>query len=194
MMFTSVRGIIEETRSFRTFDETRPVEYDTMLQFVDTARLCASAANMQPLKYKICSERDETEKILFHTKWAGFLKDTKLPPDNAHPTGFIVMCHDKSVCDITPISCIDVGIAAQTIMMSATERGYGGCMIGSFDKVKIAELLDLPDSLEPVLLLALGTPDETVFISNPKDGDVKYFRDDAGLHFVPKRPLKDVVI
>ena len=42
--------------------------------------------------------------------------------------------------------------------------------------------------------MALGTPDESVLISAVVRGDTKYFRDDAGLHFVPKRELEDVIV
>lgn len=194
MIFQTLKELVCETRSYRTFDPTRPIKYDDMQNLIDSARLCASAANLQPLKYRICSEKEEVENVLALTKWAALIKDVKLPPDDGRPSGFIVVCHDKSVCEITTASSIDVGIAAQTIMLSATERGYGGCMIASFDESKISSLLSLPAELKPVLVIALGTPAETVIISNPKDSDVKYFRDSAGLHFVPKRLLKDVVI
>ncbi|MBR4934171.1 MAG: nitroreductase family protein, partial [Clostridia bacterium] len=111
------------------------------------------------------------------------------------PTDFIVICHDTSVSPISEYSTMDVGIVAQTINLAACEKGFGCCMIGSFDKKATAELFSLPENLIPVLVLALGTPKESPIIcSIGEDGSTKYFRDDANLHFVPKRQAEDVIV
>jgi len=90
---------------------------------------------------------------------------------------------------------VDVGIAAQTLMLNACEMGFGGCMIGAFNPDEVSDAIRIPTKYRPVLLLALGVPDESVFITEiGKDGDTKYFRDKAGLHFVPKRSLESVLI
>ena len=90
---------------------------------------------------------------------------------------------------------IDVGIAAQTILLSATEIGLGGCMFYSFQSEKLSEFLSLPEGIVPKLVIALGKPAESVILTAPKkDGDVSYFRDTAGVHYVPKRYLKDILI
>ena len=90
---------------------------------------------------------------------------------------------------------MDGGIAAQTINLAARERGYGCCMIGSFDKEETANLLGIPEHLTPILVIAIGTPaEEPIICALPKDGSIKYFRDAADLHFVPKRSVVDVII
>ena len=190
-----IRELVIESRSFRSFDESRRPTRENLLEWVDAARLCPSAVNRQPLKYRLVTERDEVEEVLSHTHWAGLLPDVKLPPDGHHPTAFLVVCCDT---DITPnsdsVRC-DVGIAAQTILLAATEAGFGGCMIGAFSPEEVSVCLRLPKRLTPMLLIALGTPDETVFLCNlPESGSTAYFRDKANLHFVPKRSLDDVVI
>ena len=82
-----------------------------------------------------------------------------------------------------------------TLLLSATEAGYGGCMIGAFNPDTVGEKLRIPEKYVPMLIVALGKPAETVFITNPKaDGDVTYFRDSHNLHFVPKRLLADIVL
>ncbi|MBQ7474546.1 MAG: nitroreductase family protein [Clostridia bacterium] len=194
MIFDSLRALVLRARSYRSFDPSRPIEEDVMTELVDTARLSSSAGNLQPLKYRLCTERDEVEGMTSLTKWAAYLKDVTLPPDGHHPTGYIVICHDTSISPVTPMSTVDVGIAAEAIALGAAEMGYGGCMIGSFDKSGVAAFLSIPKNLTPVLVMALGTPDESVLISKISHGDIKYFRDDAGLHFVPKRDLEDVIV
>ena len=190
-----VKELVASSRSFRSFDESKVFTAKELENLVDTARFSSSAANRQPLKYKICVDKAEVEKLLSLTKWAGFLPDLNLPPEGHHPTAFIVICHDTSVCPETKYSAVDVGIAAQTIMLAACEGGYGGCMIGAFDPDAVSDALRLSLKYRPVLLLALGIPDEMVFITEiGKDGDTKYFRDKMGIHYVPKRSLESVLI
>lgn len=190
-----VKELVVSNRSFRSFDESKVFTAKELEALVDTARLSASAANRQPLKYKLCTDKAEVEKVLSLTKWAGFLPELNLPPEGHHPTAFIVICHDTSVAPETKYSAVDVGIAAQTIMLAACECGYGGCMIGAFDPDAVSDGLRLALKYRPVLILALGIPDEAVFITEiGKDGDTKYFRDKVGIHYVPKRSLESVII
>ncbi len=186
--------LVLTNRTIRTFDESRPVTRDDILALIDVARLTASAANLQPLKYRIVTG-EECKKVQPLTKWAGALKNMKFPPDGKCPTGFVLICHDTNVSQITDSSTIDVGIAAQTFTLAAAEAGYGCCMIGSYDREKTKEVLGVPENLVPRLLIAIGVPAETCVICDPKeDGDVTYYRDDAGLHLVPKRRLEEIVI
>ncbi len=189
-----LKELVLNSRSYRSFDESKPIPEAELLELVDTVRLCPSAANRQPLKYRLCTERDEVEAVLALTKWAALLKDVVLPPEGHHPTAFVIICHDTTVAPDPKSSAVDVGIAAQTMLLAATELGYGGCMIGAFDGDRVEEMLRIPRKLRPVLLIAFGVPDETVLVSEiGKDGDTKYFRDKAGIHYAPKRSLESVL-
>lgn len=195
MKFVDIKETAYAARSIRSYDVSRPAGKENLEYFVECARFCPSAANLQPLKYRLCYERDEAARLLDLTKWAGYLKDVKLPPEGKGPTDFIVICHDKTVSPATDYTMMDVGIAAQTINLAARERGYGCCMIGSFDKEETAKLLGIPEDLTPILVIAIGTPaEEPVICSLPEDGSIKYFRNDADLHFVPKRSMEEVLI
>lgn len=93
---------------------------------------------------------------------------------------------------VTPF---DAGIAAQTILLGATEMELGGCMIGNIKHTQLQEVLNIPDNLEIVLVIALGKPKETVVIEEMKSNDdIKYWRDEQQVHHVPKRQLQDIVI
>lgn len=184
--------LTDNCRSIRSFDESRPVTDEMLTAFTDMARKCASAANRQPLKYRFVTG-SECEKVQPLTAWAGALPHLELPPKGKMPTAFIMICHDTDISPVSDYAAMDVGIAAQTLALAAAEEGIGCCMIGSF-KAEIKEVLELPENLVPRLLLAFGYPAETAIICAPKDGSVTYFRDDAGVHFVPKRPLEEIVI
>jgi nitroreductase len=90
---------------------------------------------------------------------------------------------------------VDQGIAAQTIMLAATERGLGGCIMSNVQRTRLKQALNIPEKYDILLVLAIGKPKETVVIEEISDGeDIKYWRDPAAVHHVPKRKLADVVI
>ena len=131
--------------------------------------------------------------MVANTRWASSL-EKKLPPKGQEPSGFIVLCHDTSIVEQKPIFLIDVGIVAQTMMLGAVERGFGGCIIGSGNPETIASLLHLPSHLTPALVLGLGVPAETVVLTDAQDGEIKYYRDENDVHYVPKRPLDELIL
>ncbi len=111
-----------------------------------------------------------------------------------NPTAFIVICQDKNLAPNIASFQRDVGIVAQTILLAATEDGLGGCMIGSFSLAELKKILELPENLEPVLVVALGKPAEKIVLTDVKeDGEIGYYRDENDVHYVPKRALKDIL-
>ena len=114
------------------------------------------------------------------------------PAEGERPSAYIVILGDTELRK--SFGC-DHGIAAQSIMLGATERGLGGCMIGSIDRPKLRQVLDIPERYEILLILALGKPSETVVLEDVgPDGDIKYYRDDENVHYVPKRTLDELVL
>jgi len=89
----------------------------------------------------------------------------------------------------------DHGIAAQSILLGAAEKGLGGCMIGTVQREELRNALDIPARYEILLVLALGKPREKVVIEAADNtGDIKYWRDSQGTHHVPKRPLDELCL
>jgi nitroreductase len=187
----NLKEIILRTRSYRRFDESVHIEYSTLEGLVDLARLSASGANRQPLKYLIYNSPGDCEKVFPSIVWAAYLKDWDGPEPGERPSGYIIILGDKS---ITEVFGVDHGIAAHAIMLGATEAGLGGCMIASIKREFLRDELKIPDSFEILLILALGKPVENVIIEEIKNGDVKYWRDAGKNHHVPKRPLNELII
>lgn len=183
-----IRDLLLKNRSYRSFDSSVSVSKETLLDLVDNIRYTPSTRNGQGLRFRFCIEKEECASVLALTKWAGALSDRRFPPTNHEPAAYIVICAEQD------IFMRDVGIAAQTIMLSATELGLGGCMIGSFDAEKISALLDLPSEQKPRLILALGKPDETVIIEDAVDGKLTYYRDENDVHHVPKLKTEDMIL
>ena len=188
-----LKELLTETRSFRSFDPNVKIPHETLLGFIDNARITAATRNLQPLKYKIVDADPELSACLPELRFAASL-GIKLPPDGHEPTSLIVMCHDTDVTPYRDIYLKDIGICAEVIMLSATEAGYGSCMIGSYNGEAIKKALGLSDNLMINLIVALGKPDEHAVLTEAEDGNVKYYRDAENTHYVPKRRLEDILI
>jgi nitroreductase len=130
--------------------------------------------------------------ILPHLRWAGYLTDWKGPEEGEKPSAYIVVLLDK---DISSNCFWDHGIACQSILLGACEKGLGGCMFGSFDKNGLRNSLKISERYEPLMVIALGKPKETVVLEALDDsGNIKYWRDENSVHHVPKRNLKDLIL
>ena len=188
-----LRDLLVATRSFRSFDPDVKISHEELVSFVDNARITAATRNLQPLKYKIVDAEPELSACLPELRFAASL-GIKLPPDGHEPTSLIVMCHDTDVTPYRDIYLKDIGICAEVIMLSATEAGYGSCMIGSYNAENLKAALNLPDNLMINLVVALGKPAECCVLTEAEDGNVKYYRDAENTHYVPKRKLEDILI
>jgi nitroreductase len=186
-----IRELVIKNRSYRRFHQV-PVERETLRELVDLARLSASAANRQPLKYLLSCDPEKNALIFPCLSWAGYLKDWPGPAEGERPPAYIIVLGDTRIH--STFSC-DHGIAAQSIMLGATERDLGGCIIGSIDRPRLSQSLNIPPHYQILLVLALGKPGETVVLETVgPDGDIKFWRDKDSVHHVPKRALDDIIV
>ncbi|HKI89495.1 MAG TPA: nitroreductase family protein [Draconibacterium sp.] len=179
-----------KNRSYRRFDSSVKIEEKQLKSWIELARFSASGRNMQPLKYVICRDETLAEKIFPNIGWAGYLSNWKGPVKGERPVAYIVVLHDKSLAE--NYFCDD-GIAVQSILLGAVDDGFGGCIIGTFNKSKVAKLLDIPENLDILWLIALGKPLEEVVLESSKGNEIKYWRDENQVHHVPKRPLEEII-
>jgi nitroreductase len=186
-----IKEIVRKNRSYRRFHEEYPVSEEVLTELVDLARCSGSAANLQPLKYKLVYTHVECEKVFSTLGWAGYLQDWIGPEKGERPAAYIIMLSDKPDNKYT---LCDAGIACQSILLGAVEKGLGGCMFGSVKRDILKELLNIPEEPETLLVIALGKPKEVVKIEDVKDDNIKYYRDNNGVHHVPKRTLKNILV
>ena len=192
----SLYDLILKNRSYRSFVSSRKISEDELLSIIDLARKVPSARNLQALKYKLCYTEEDCEKLFPLTAWAGALRPLVLPPKGHEPTAYIIICTDNDIStqEKNRFLGVDIGIAAQTIMLSASEIGLGGCMLGAFSAEKVSMALKIDDRYVPALILALGKPDEEIILHDADEIDMPYYRDEKGTHHVPKRKLEDIII
>lgn len=187
-----IKELILKNRSYRRFYEDKTIEIDTLRELVDLARLSPSGANRQGLKYVISNTKEKNNKIYDCLGWAGYLKDWGGPEEGERPSAYLVVVSDTSLGATLPQ---DEGIAGQSILLGAVEKGLGGCFIKNINKKKLAEGLNLDERYEITLVLALGYPKEEVVIEPiNENGDIKYWRDENAVHHVPKRGLDELIL
>jgi nitroreductase len=187
-----IRDLVVKNRSYRRFHQEVPIGLETLRELVDLARHSASAANLQPLKYILSCDTERNARIFPNLAWAGYLKDWPGPAEGERPAAYIIVLCDTRIAKSA--GC-DHGIACQSILLGAVERGLGGCMIASIKRKELHEALEIPDHFEILLVVALGKPKETVVIETVgSDGDIKYWRDVSDVHHVPKRRLDEIIL
>jgi len=186
-----LKDLILKNRSYRRFYQDEVISIDILRDLVDLARLSPSARNAQPLKYLLVNTPDINDKIFPHLSWAGYLKNWAGPEKGEQPSAYIVVLNDT---DISANYFCDDGIATQSILLGAVEKGLGGCIIGSLNRLKLQRELKLSDKLKIVHVIALGKPKEDVVIEQMKENNIKYWRDVHQKHHVPKRNLDDIII
>lgn len=187
-----IKELILKNRSYRRFYQDYKIDADVLRNLIELARISPSSANLQPLKFIISYDVFKNATIFQHLSWAGYIPDWPGPGDGEKPSAYIVILGDT---EIRPSFGIDAGIAAQSILLGATEIDLGGCMIGSIKKDHLRSDLQIPSQFEILYVVALGKPKEDVVIEKcDVDGSIKYWRDENGIHHVPKRSLNELIL
>ena len=187
-----ISELVEANRSCRRFYEDHQVELKTLEELVDLARLSASGANLQPLKYILACQPDVNAEIFSCLAWAGYLKDWPGPDPGERPSGYIVILGDTTIKEEFGV---DHGIAGQSMLLGAREKGLAGCMIASINRKDLRPMLNIDSHLKILLVLAIGKPKEKVVIESVgPDGSILYWRDAEAVHHLPKRALTDIIV
>ncbi len=186
-----IKDLILKNRSYRRFFQNHKIKIETLISFIDLARLSPSAKNQQPLKYILVNSEIENKKVYETLSWAGFLKDWAGPTEGEKPSAYIIMLLDT---EITDNNYCDHGIATQSILLGAVEQELGGCIIAAIDKKKLATSFKIPEKYKIIQAIALGKPKENIILTEIKNNDYKYYRDSEQNHYVPKRNLDEIII
>ena len=184
----SLESLLKKNRSYRGYDASRPVSREDLLRLLEVTRWVGSGMNAQPLRYRLVCGQDAA-KVHPLVKLGAALPEEHLPHAGEEPSAYIVVC---STVPEGKVVDIDLGIAAQSILLKAVEAGFGGIFILNFRADDLREALALP--LQPIAVIGLGKPSESIFITEAKPGDsLDYYRK-GGAHFVPKLKVEDILI
>lgn len=192
--FEILKSLLLQNRSYRRFDASKKIPREKLEELINLCRCCGSGRNAQPLRYRIVTDSEECEAVFETLGWAGYFKDWDGPEKAERPTAYLVQCLDTAYGS----NCLcDDGLQLQAITLGAATQEIGCCIIKSFKSQALSECLELPATMMPRYVLALGYPVETVKIvdmDGTPEADFKYYRDAKGIHYVPKRPLSELII
>ena len=184
----SLDSLLKKNRSWRGYDQRHIVTEDELKQIVAATTLVASGMNKQRLRYRLVTKSD-AGKVLPHITLGAALPEEHLPHKGEEPEAFIIVCATEAENKIIDI---DLGIAAQSMLLKATEMGLGGIFILNFRADAIMEALGL--ATKPIAVIAIGKPAERIFLLPVEAGsDLNYYRKD-GIHYVPKLKVDDLLI
>ena len=174
----SLDTLLRRNRSYRGYDPARVVTREELKKLVEVTTLVPSGKNLQALRYRLVTA-EESDKVLPLIRMGAALPELHLPFPGTEPRAFLVIC---STIPENPVLDIDLGIAAQSLLLKAVEMGLNGLIIRAFDPGKMQEALGL--ELVPLLVIAIGKGAENIFLKPVDAGEsLAYYRKD-GVHFV----------
>jgi nitroreductase len=182
-----LRDIVMKNRSYRRFYQNVAIERETLRELVDLARFCASAANRQALKYIISSDPQKNALIFPH------IRIDNNPVEGERPSAYVIVLEDTQIGSV--LQHVDCGIVAQTILLGAVEKGFGGVMVGNVLRDDLRKALNIPSHLEILLVIALGKPKEEMIIEAiGEDGFMQQWWDEKRARHLYKRALDDLIV
>lgn len=157
--------LVEERYSVRQF-KSKKVEEEKIEKILEAGRVAPTAVNFQPQRILVIQSEDALEKLAECT-----------PYSFGAPLAFLV-CYDKEECwkrakfDDKSSGDIDASIVGTHMMLSAANEGIGSTWVMLFDPIKIKEVYNIPDNIEPVALFPMGYAAEDAKV-NKKHYDKK---------------------
>jgi len=131
---------IIKRRTIRRFQE-KPVPFSLLKKCVNAARLSPTARNTQPLDFVIVNDQEQVQRINEAVYFGGVVKQ-KGRIEGEEPKAFIVILTNKEKSDKKYVG-MDVGIAAEAIVLTAFESGIASCMLGAIERERIGGLFVL---------------------------------------------------
>lgn len=147
-----ILNVIKERRSVRTYDD-RKVSKEMLERLMEAGQWAPSPGNVQSWRFVAVQEVGQLATL--KTLSPGF-------PQQA--TAAIVVCSDQRdlrdfAGESKPILLAEeAAMAAQNMLLLAHVLGLGACAVASFSEGGIKELLELPEFIRPILIVALGFP------------------------------------
>lgn len=184
----SVYDLVMERRTLRKYRQ-KPVPEDLLDRLIDAGRMAPAAANLQPLEFIAVNDPEICAQIFPHTAWAGYLEEGA-PRAGEEPMAYLVILRNQEIK--SPVPDQDLGFAAESIILTAWAEGIASCAIGALKRPPLKEVLSVPETYVVELVIALGYPAETAVAYESEDDPVHYWRDEQGVHHVPKRPKRQV--
>lgn len=177
----TVDELLTKNRSTRGYKKAYKVSRSELERIAGVCTRIPSARNQQVLRMRLVTHDSGADLVLPLIKMGAALPELHLPFPGTEPEAFIVVC---STVAENPMVDIDLGIAAQSMLLKAVEMGLNGLIIAAFNRAKLQEALSLP--YPPLLVLAIGKGDEHIELKPIGESDSHAYYREGGVHYVPK--------
>lgn len=177
----TVDELLTKNRSTRGYKKAYKVSRSELERIAGVCTRIPSARNQQVLRMRLVTHDSGADLVLPLIKMGAALPELHLPFPGTEPEAFIVVC---STVAENPMVDIDLGIAAQSMLLKAVEMGLNGLIIAAFNRAKLQEALSLP--YPPLLVLAIGKGDEHIELKPIGDSESHAYYREGGVHYVPK--------
>ena len=177
----TVDELLTKNRSTRGYKKAYKVSRQELERIVGVCTRIPSARNQQVLRMHLVTSDSGADKVIPLVKMGAALPELHLPLPGTEPEAFIVVC---STVPENPMVDIDLGIAAQSMLLKAVEMGLNGLIIAAFNRAKLQETLALPYT--PLLLLAIGKGNEHIELKPIDESESHAYYRENGVHIVPK--------
>lgn len=134
----------------------KPVSKKLLAEVLEAGRLAPTACNIQPFQFIVVQEKENLAALA-----AGYPA-----PWFAEAPVVIAICTQASKAwkrkyDDRTLVDVDAAIAADHMTLTAADLGLGTCWVGAFNPKIVRKALGVPRTVEPLILLTLGHPNET---------------------------------
>ena len=164
----NVIDAIRMRRSVRSF-RTQPIPDDVMWALTEALRSAPSACNFQPWRFILVDDSSLRMNLAHAARDQMFIAEAPL---------VVVACvkpaeaYDRmggywNSCDL------DVANAVDHMLLAATEKGLGGCWIGSFDEKAVKNLLGIPEEAKVAAIVPIGYPTQEDMLHNLMESERK---------------------
>lgn len=143
--------IAKKRFSSRNYSD-QPIEEEKLKAVLDAGRIAPSASNKQAWIFVVVKQKENLEKV-YKSSSSTWIQTAPV---------LIIICGDhrqswirvdgKDHCDI------DAAVATDHMTLEATDQGLATCWVCNFDKKELADALDLPEHIEPEVILPIGYP------------------------------------
>ena len=147
----SLLECINKRRSIRKYTE-EPVEYATVLKLIETGIMAPSGSNIQPWIFLVVDDPEMLKMLISFS-----------PGISGNPPCLLVLCSDQELAAIKGgnlgseyLALMDICMAAENIMLAATDFDLGTCAVRSFEPSIVQRILMLPERIQPEIIISIG--------------------------------------
>lgn len=151
-----LKEAIKQRRSIRRY-KNKEIPMHVLGEIIENARLAPSSGNLQNWRFVIVTDVKQKKEISEASLKQNWMTEAPV---------FIVICNryekaKKLYGKLGKMFSIqNCSIVATYLMLLAKEKGLDTCWIGAFDNEALQRILELPENIDPEIILTLGYSNE----------------------------------